>query len=197
VAIFAAAPPDHRRLIDQLKAVQLTLDDLPKTLDPALAAQDERRHWILKDWPHIVEHAEITRTLTTHTAGPDLGPLLDQLAVLDLAGAADDHPQLVAAARAAQPWLRAALSELLPPDVDHVSPPVVELLDVIANYRGRWQITHPSPLGLAATTDEQAQNRADLIHRIADSLPTYEDQSVLADQRATPTQDPPVADLSL
>jgi len=196
--IFATAPPDHRRLIDALATGQLTLDDVSQALDQALAAQGQRRDWILEHWPHIVEHAEITRTLSGHAAGPDLGPLLDQLALLDVTGRDGTNPRalLAAAARTNQAWLRVVLGHLAPPDADHVTPPVVELLIAVAAYRDRWHVTHLSPLGLAADTDEQARDLADLIQSIDGGL-AVRDEPFPADHTTNRVPGPPVADLSL
>jgi hypothetical protein len=158
-AIFATAPPDHRRLIDQVTSGQLMLDDANQALEEALAAQNERSDWILQHWPHIVEHADITRTLNAGTAGPGVGPLLDQLVSLGTPAISptDSRSLLADAARTNQVWLRTALSRLVPPDADHVAQPIIELLGDVASYRDRWHITHPAPLGLAADTDEQAR----------------------------------------
>ena len=177
-AIFATAPPDHRRLIDAITTGQLTLDDMSQALDRALAAQDERRDWILEHWPHLVEHAEITRTLDTFTAGPDVGLLLDQLALLDVPGIDSTDPQalLAHAARTNQAWLRVVLSRLLPPDADHIASPTIELLGDVAAYRDRWRVTHPAPLGLAADTEEQARDLKDLAQKVDAALDADIDQ---------------------
>jgi hypothetical protein len=162
-AIFATAPADHRRLIDTLAMGQLSLDDMSQALDQALAGQDERRRWILEHWPHIVEHAEITRTLTTSTAGPDLGSLLDQLALLHVSGPNPSDPAalLADAARNNEAWLRVLLSHLVPTQAGGIDDAAIIVLARTANYRHRWHVP-PTPLGVAATDDDQAREAAEL-----------------------------------
>jgi hypothetical protein len=171
-ALFSTAPPDHRELIAALIEGQLVLDDLGQALDRAGVAQTERREWILEHWPHIVEHAEITRTLNTFAHGPELGPLLDHLAVLDLTDAEPTAPQvsLASAARTNQAWLRTTLGRLVPPDTDQLPPPTIQLLGDIATYRDRWNVTHPAPLGLAADAEDQATELADLAQNLSAAL---------------------------
>ena len=72
--IFETAPADQQPLIARLRRgdPQL-LDDTAEVLKAALDNQHARRHWILEHWPHIVEYAEITNTLTTPTLGPRHG----------------------------------------------------------------------------------------------------------------------------
>jgi conjugative relaxase-like TrwC/TraI family protein len=189
-AIFATAPPDHRRLIDQVTSGQLMLDNASHALEEALSAQHERRDWILQHWPHIVEHADITRTLDAGAAGPELGPLLDQLVLLGAPGNSrtDSRALLADAARTNQAWLRTALSRLLPPEADHVAQPIIELLGDIASYRDRWHITHPAPLGLAADTDVQARELFDITRclraALSDRSQAVADIAELAGQEA-------------
>ena len=59
--IFADAPTDHSRIIDDLIAGRLTTPDLHAALTEARSAQTERDRWILANWPHIVEHHELHR----------------------------------------------------------------------------------------------------------------------------------------
>jgi hypothetical protein len=40
----------------------------------------------------------------------------------------------------------------------------------MAAYRARWQETHPAPLGIAAHTEEQAQELNDLAQRVLAAL---------------------------
>jgi hypothetical protein len=76
--LFTTAPRDQSRLIHVLTTGQLTLDNLNQTLDHALSTQNERRHWILEHWPHIVEQTQITHALATDTHSPDRHPLVNQ-----------------------------------------------------------------------------------------------------------------------
>ena len=86
-ATFATAPADHRGLIDQLQTGgTLPFDDIAELLTDALAAQGERRQWILEHWPHVVEYAQITDTIDRGLAGPDLTGVLDALT-----GASNQH----------------------------------------------------------------------------------------------------------
>jgi conjugative relaxase-like TrwC/TraI family protein len=77
-AIFATAPPDQADLIDHLTTGQLTRDNVGQALDRSLAIQGARRQWILHHWLHIVEHAEIIHSLTTHTATPHFESGIEQ-----------------------------------------------------------------------------------------------------------------------
>src|SRR5690606_31864780 len=73
---FETAPPDQRDLIARLRdGNQLTLADTTEALNAALEAQGSRRDWILANWPHVVEYAEITRAIETRTYGPELDDL--------------------------------------------------------------------------------------------------------------------------
>lgn len=72
-AILTTAPDDLRDLIPALRAGHmLPFDDLAQVLDDALASVGARRDWILEHWPHVVEHAEITRQLVHAEAHADL-----------------------------------------------------------------------------------------------------------------------------
>jgi conjugative relaxase-like TrwC/TraI family protein len=151
-AIFADAPPDQRTLINHAQDGALTLNATTDILQDALAAQGQRRRWILEHWPHVVEAAEITRTLDTHAAGADTPPLLAALAQSsrsDLAADADD----------AEPWLDTLLSHLANPADPRVDPALEQLLGDIVQYRRRWNITGPEPLGNAASDVDQNDHR--------------------------------------
>jgi hypothetical protein len=73
---------------------------------------------------------------------------------------------LADAARTNQTWLRTLLGRVVPPDAEHIDEPTLELLARTAAYRHRWHITGPTPLGIAATTEHQARESADLIHAV-------------------------------
>ncbi|HQZ33567.1 MAG TPA: MobF family relaxase [Ilumatobacteraceae bacterium] len=66
--IFAGAPTDHSRIIDDLIAGHLTTPDLHAALTEARSAQTERDRWIVANWPHIVEHHELHRLADQHDA---------------------------------------------------------------------------------------------------------------------------------
>ena len=64
--LFAGAPSDHSRIIDDLVAGHLTTPDPHATLSDARSAQTERDRWILANWPYIVEHHELQRLAEQH-----------------------------------------------------------------------------------------------------------------------------------
>ncbi len=152
-ATFATAPADHRGLIDQLQTGgTLPFDNIAELLTDALAAQGERRQWILEHWPHVVEYAQIADTIDRGLAGPDPTSILDALT-----GAS--NPRLSSAVSEREPWLVTLASRLTPVDQDTPNADVAQLLGDIAGYRHRWDITHPDPLGTAAHDPEQAAER--------------------------------------
>ena len=152
-AVFAEAPADHRGLIDRLQhGGMLPLEDTTELLREALAAQGERRRWILEHWPHVVEYAQITHTLTHGPAGGDTPNLLDALSH-------SNHPRLAAAAGDGDPWLVTLAAQLAEADATSVDPAIERLLADAAGYRHRWAVTGPLPLGDAATDIDQANER--------------------------------------
>jgi len=153
-AIFELAPADHRSLIDQLHTGgQLPFDDVAELLTDALAAQGERRRWILEHWPHVVEYAQITATIAAGSAGPDVGPVLTGLSTAS-------DPRLAHAANEGAPWLVTLAAQLNLTDGSPATAGVEQLLGDVASYRHRWGVTHPDPLGLAAADPEQAAERS-------------------------------------
>jgi hypothetical protein len=153
-AVFADAPADHRQLIDRLHADgMLPLEDTAELLGYAVAAQGDRRRWILEHWPHVVEYAQITRTLTNGLVGPDVVPLIDTL--VDSA-----HPHLATAATESHPWLVTLTAHLAAADASSIDSETERLLADVAGYRHRWAVTGPLPLGDAATDIDQANERA-------------------------------------
>ena len=153
-AIFATVPADHRGFIDRLQAGgTLPLEDTTELLREALATQGERRRWILQHWPHVVEYAQITRTLTHRLAGADIPPVLAALTTCA-------HPQLAAAADAGEAWLVTLAGQLVAPDVSGLDPATERLLADVAGYRHRWAVTGPQPLGDGAFDVDQAAERA-------------------------------------
>ncbi len=86
--LFANAPTDHSRIIDDLIAGHLTTPDLHTALSEARSAQTERDRWILANWPYIVEHHELHQLAEQHDplahwptqARPAVQAVLDKLA---------------------------------------------------------------------------------------------------------------------
>jgi conjugative relaxase-like TrwC/TraI family protein len=115
--IFADAPTDHSRIIDDLIAGHLTTPDLHAALTEARSAQTERDRWIVANWPHIVEHHELHRLAEQHDAlahwptplRPTVEAVLDRLAArLDPALQVEDRTlgELHAAIAALDPGAR-------------------------------------------------------------------------------------------
>ncbi|MGE3448830.1 MAG: ATP-dependent RecD-like DNA helicase [Microbacteriaceae bacterium] len=152
-AIFATAPPDARALISALTTRgQLALGDTAQLLDEALAAQGERRRWILQHWPHVVEATEIADALEHGVAGPDIEPLLQALA-------ASAHPLLASAAQESEPWLPTLVAQIVDGSAT-IDPAIEQLLGDVAAYRQRWVVSSPCPLGEGAVSLDQADELA-------------------------------------
>lgn len=135
-ALFATVPDDCRSLIERLQRGALDLDDTAELLDAASRQQGERQHWIIRNWPHVVEYQEINRTLATGTWGPDPA-LLD--AVM--------HP----AVDVGQPWARAALCAVATRDQAALDHDQVAWLSDLAAYREGHGITSAQALGTVDT----------------------------------------------
>jgi conjugative relaxase-like TrwC/TraI family protein len=139
-ALFATAPADWRHTITLLQTGQLTLDDTADLLHTALDGQHARRDWILTNWPHVVEHQEINRTLTTGTWGPDPHLLTDLLT-----GPLTDT--LAGAINASEPWLRAALGVVADGHTTSLDAASIGCLETLATARAREGIPATAPLG--------------------------------------------------
>ncbi|MGH9228316.1 MAG: MobF family relaxase [Acidimicrobiales bacterium] len=173
-AIFATVPPDHRGFIDRLQAGgMLPLEDTTDLLRQALTIQGRRRRWILEHWPHVVEYAQITRTLAHGLAGPDVPRLLTTLA-------ASPYRQLAAAADAGEAWLVTLTGQLVAPDAASADPATERLLADVAGYRHRWAVTGATPLGEGTFDVDQAAERTVLTlainHAAGDALLDLDDQ---------------------
>ncbi|MEZ5220313.1 MAG: MobF family relaxase [Ilumatobacteraceae bacterium] len=134
--LFGTVPDDCRHLIERLQRGALDLDDTAELLEAAGRQQGERQHWIIRNWPHVVEYQEINRTLATGTWGPDPA-LLD--AVTD--GAVD----------VGERWARAALCAVATPDQAALDHDQVAWLSDLAAYREDHGITSTQPLGTVDT----------------------------------------------
>lgn len=69
-AILATAPADQTETIDQLLGGQLSFADTGHLLDEAMADQTDRSRWIIENWPHIIEAAEIDSALEGAQGSP-------------------------------------------------------------------------------------------------------------------------------
>jgi conjugative relaxase-like TrwC/TraI family protein len=67
-ALLATAPADQTRLVDRLLAGDLDPAELHASLVEAERTQAARADWILTNWPHVVEHEQLTRL--AHQLGP-------------------------------------------------------------------------------------------------------------------------------
>jgi hypothetical protein len=151
--VFATVPPDHRGFVDRLqRGGTLPLEDTTELLRQALASQGERRRWILEHWPHVVEYAQVTRTLAHGLAGADVPPLLTALTT-------SPHRQLAVAATSDEPWLVTLAGQLIAPDATSIDPAPERLLADVAGYRHRWNVTGAAPLGEGAFDVDQAAGR--------------------------------------
>jgi hypothetical protein len=72
-ATLDGAPPDQRRIVDDLLTGRIDSTDLHAAVAEAARSQERRNAWILEHWPHIVELEQIdlllpTRDLIAHWA---------------------------------------------------------------------------------------------------------------------------------
>jgi hypothetical protein len=139
--LFAAAPADWRPTIGRLQAGQLILDDTAALVQAALDGQQARRDWILTNWPYVVEHQEINRTLTTGTWGPD-PRLLTELLTRPLTDT------LATAIDAGEPWLRIALCVVADGKTTSLDDETIEWFDELAAARAERGV----PAALATAT---------------------------------------------
>ena len=132
--LFATVPDDCRALIARLQRGALDLDDTRELLEAANSQQGERQHWIVRNWPHVVEYQEINRTLATGTWGPD--------------------PQLLEvvtdpAVDVGQRWTRAALCAVAARDQPALDHDQLAWLRDVALHRAENGTTCDQPLGTA------------------------------------------------
>lgn len=161
--IFATAPDDQRELIECLRSGDLSSQKTIRLLEEALDTQDARRQWIITNWPHVVEHAEVTRTLDAGLAGPDTDILIPSLR--------ERNGPLADATEADERWLRTAVSRLAGPEAQELDAETLDLLEAIADYRSRWNISENDILGHGAETGEQATERIRLTRWIEEVTP--------------------------
>ena len=97
--LMADAPVDQTRIITALHNGELHPTDLDTALDQAAGTQKARRQWIVEHWPHVVEHAELTKLSNSHDPlphwpapiPPEVQRCLDELAAL-IPDAPDTEP---------------------------------------------------------------------------------------------------------
>jgi len=140
--LLAGAPDDQRDLIARLRGGdQLSLLDTTEALNAALETQGARRDWILANWPHVVEYAEINRAIDSRTYGPDLAPLRDHLSRVV------DCPVLLEAIERGDVWVDRALCRLVGDNATTVNRTIRETIEQIAVYRVSWDVESELPLG--------------------------------------------------
>lgn len=139
---FETAPADQRDLIARLRdGDQLTLADTTEALNAALEAQCSRRDWILANWPHVVEYAEITRAIETRTYGPELDDLRTNLKLTSTSKPLHD------AVDGGEQWVDRALCSLAGRTATTVNRDVRQTMEDLADYRARWGIESADPIG--------------------------------------------------
>ena len=147
---FASAPPDQRDLIARLRdGNQLTLTDTTEALNAALDTQGARRDWILANWPHVVEYAEITSAIETRSYGPDLHDLRTNLKLTSTSAPLRD------AIDSGEQWVDRALCSLVGRTATMVNRDVRQVLEDLADYRAGWGIESADPIGGVPTAAAQ------------------------------------------
>lgn len=59
-ALLATAPPDQHAFIERIARSELDPSEMHEYLTAATDLQDDRRAWILANWPHLVELEQVT-----------------------------------------------------------------------------------------------------------------------------------------
>jgi hypothetical protein len=67
-ALMNTAPPDHRELIERLTAGNVGSAEVQEHLAAATTAQQERRDWIVANWPHVVELEQVNALINAQPA---------------------------------------------------------------------------------------------------------------------------------
>jgi hypothetical protein len=67
-ALMRTAPADHRELIEHLTAGDVGSADVHEHLVAAATSQQERRDWIVANWPHVVELEQVNALISTQPA---------------------------------------------------------------------------------------------------------------------------------
>ena len=66
--LMRTAPADHRELIDRLTAGNVDSAGVHEHLVAAVSGQQERRDWIVANWPHVVELEQLNAMISTQPA---------------------------------------------------------------------------------------------------------------------------------
>lgn len=85
--LLAGAPADQQHFIHRIAHSTLDPIEMHEYLSAAMAVQDERRTWILANWPHLVELEQVTTLIERqqplahwpHTQPPEIQAVLDTL----------------------------------------------------------------------------------------------------------------------
>jgi hypothetical protein len=85
--LLATAPADQQEFIDRIVRSELDPTEMHEFLSAAMAVQDERRDWILTNWPHLVELEQVTALIAEQeplahwpvTQPAEVRDVLDQL----------------------------------------------------------------------------------------------------------------------
>jgi hypothetical protein len=85
--LLAGAPADQQHFIDRIAHSTLDPIEMHEYLSAAMAVQDERRTWILGNWPHLVELEQVTTLIEQqqplahwpHSQPPEVQAVLDEL----------------------------------------------------------------------------------------------------------------------
>ena len=64
--LLDTAPADQQQLTNRIVNSQLDPDQMHDFLTAATGAQDQRRDWIIANWPHIVELEQVTKLIAEH-----------------------------------------------------------------------------------------------------------------------------------
>jgi conjugative relaxase-like TrwC/TraI family protein len=67
-ALMSTAPADHRELIEHLTAGDIGSAAIHEHLVAAVNAQQERRDWIVANWPHVVELEQLNELIAAQPA---------------------------------------------------------------------------------------------------------------------------------
>jgi conjugative relaxase-like TrwC/TraI family protein len=85
--LLATAPADQQQFIDRIIRSELDPTEMHEYLSAAMAVQDDRRDWILTNWPHLVELEQVTALIAEQeplahwpvTQPAEVRDVLDQL----------------------------------------------------------------------------------------------------------------------